>query len=149
MWTLSLLLTFLFQAPLNAPIVVVGLTDGQKLVVANPQFSGFLETRDVGTVLIYRQNHVHGQMPVSVISRIDFGGYRRGRPFLITVSLKSGQKLEVESERHSFVRVQGQTELGMVFIKHPDPAAGQLRLSINPPDRKNDLTIQYLEFPPS
>jgi hypothetical protein len=149
MWTASLLLAFFFQAPLKGPVVVVGLTDGQKVVVQNPQFSGFLETRDAETVLIYRHNHVHGRMPAGVISRIDFGVYKKGRPFLITVSLRNGQRLEVESERHLFVRVQGQTELGPVSIKHPDPIPGPLRLSTNPPDRYNDLTIQYLEFPAS
>jgi len=129
--------------------VVVGLEDGQKLVVEDPEFSGFIEGRGDQAFLIYRQEKFHGQMPLNAVSRIDFGKYKRGESFPLTVTLKSGKKLEVQSERRYFVMVRGKTDFGNVTIKHPDPISAPLRLSTASPNRKNDLTIQYLEFPTS
>jgi len=47
------------------------------------------------------------------------------------------------------VTVRGKTNFGIVTIKHPDPLSAPLRLSTRSANRKNDLTIQYLEFPTS
>jgi hypothetical protein len=144
----SYLLLLLFQAP-AIPTVIVGLDDGQQLVIQNPEFSGFIEGRDVETVLMYRQENFHGELPLRTISRIEFGEYRSGQPFAMTVTLKNGQKLQVVSERRDFVTLKGITEFGTVTINHPDPVASPVRLSTRKPNRKNDLTIQYLEFPAS
>ena len=129
--------------------VVVGLDDGQKLVVENPEFSGFIEGRNRDAVLVYRQQKFHGQIPLNTVSRIDFGKYEKGKPFPLTVTLRNGQKLEVQPERTDFVLVKGKTDFGNVTIKHPDPLSAPLKLSTKKPNRKNDLTIQYLEFPAS
>jgi hypothetical protein len=127
--------------------VVVGLVDGNPVSIENPRFAGFIETRDNGeAVLLYRDKAVHGEMKVSLIQRIDFA-YRRGQPFLLSITLKDGRKLDVESAGRDFVTVKGDTDTGAVEIKHPDPIATPLRLSETKPNRKNDLTIQYLEFP--
>lgn len=146
MMILSFLLVLLFQTP-AVPTVVVGLDDGQQLVVENPEFAGFIEGRSGDAVLLYRHENFHGELPMRAVSRIDFGQYRRGRPYSMTVTLRNGRKLEVESERRDFVTLKGRTEFGIVTINHPDPITYPLRLSTRKPDRKNDLTIQYLEFP--
>src|SRR5256885_16042322 len=108
---LNLALFFAVQtlAPASAPKVIVGLIDDQQLVIENPKFSGFIETRDRGAdaVLMYRQDHFHGELSVKSISRIDFGEYRKGEPFDLTVTLQNGQKIEVKSERRDFLMVQG------------------------------------------
>jgi hypothetical protein len=143
---LNLVLLFLlFQAP--GQIVLVGLGDGRQLIVTSPEFTGFIEGRGGEAVLMYRQENFHGEMPMSAISRIEFGEYRRNRPFPLTVTLKNGQKLEVQSERRDFVMLRGRTDFGTVTVKHPDPLASPVRLTTKKPNRKNDLTIQYLEFP--
>ena len=129
--------------------VVVGLDDGQKLLVSDPEYSGFIEGRDGDAVLKYRQEHFHGEMPLRTVSRIEFGAYQKGKPFLLTVTLKNGQKLEVQSERQDFVTVRGKTDFGSVTINHPDPVSSPVKLTTRRPDRKGDLTIQYLEFPAS
>ena len=158
---LNALLLFWFQVPVPAvplespaavpagrpAVVVVGLVDDQKLVVENPKFTGFLETRDNDAILKYRENEFHGELSVRSISRIDFREYDKNRPFLLTVTLTNGQKLEVQSEGKEFLMVQGQTDFGNVTIKHPDPLVSGVRLRTKKPDRKRDLTIQYLEFP--
>ena len=150
MWTLCLLAALLVQPQVPPPAavrVVVGLTNGQQVVIVNPQFSGFIHGRNADVVLRYRQEKLQGQMPWSTISRIDFGQYRRSQPFPMTVTLRSGQKLEVVSDRQDFVTITGLTDVGVVTIKHPSPNSAPLRLSTNKVDRRNDLTIQYLEFP--
>ena len=149
MLILNLFLAVLLQTPAPAQKVVVGLSDGQQLVVENPEFSGFIQGRDGDAILMYRRENVHGEMPVKTISRIEFGAYEKGKPFAMTVTLRSGQKLEVHSERRDFVTLRGKTDFGTVTIKHPDPVSAPVKLSIKKPDRKKDLTIQYLEFPAS
>ncbi len=152
----SFLLMLLLQTPRPAapsvpvmPTVVVGLRDCMTVTVANPEFSGFINGRGVDAVLIYRAGHVHGEMPLRTISRIEFGEYKKGRPFYIKVMLRNGDQLNVESEQRNFVTIKGRTELGDVTIKHPDPLAVPVRITTSRPNRKRDLTIQYLEFPPS
>ena len=142
------LLLSLFQVP-AAPTVIVGLDDGQQLVVQGPEFSGFIEGRNGEAVLMYRQENFHGEMPMRTISRIDFGEYRRGQPFAMTVTLRNGRKLQVQSDRRDFVTVKGTTEFGTVTVNHPDPVTSPVRLTTRRPNRINDLTIQYLEFPAS
>jgi len=146
-FTLNAFLIFWLQTPGAA--VVVGLDDGQKLVVENPEFSGFIEGRSREAVLAYRKEKFHGEIPLNTIQRIYFGKYKKGKPFPLTVTLKNGQKLEVQSERRDFVAVKGKTDFGIVTIKHPDPLSSPLKLSTKKPNRKDDLTIQYLEFPAS
>lgn len=150
---LNLLLVLLLQAPAPAPArantVVVGLEGGQQLVIENPAFTGFIESRDGDAVLLYRQENFHGELSVKAISRIEFGEYRKGKPFAMTVTLRNGNKLEVESERRDFVMVKGKADIGTVTIKHPDPMSSTVKITTRRPNRKNDLTIQYLEFPAS
>jgi len=144
MFIVSLLFALLLQAP--GQKVIVGLDDGRQVAVENPVFSGFIEGRNGDAVLMYRQDRVHGEMPVSTVSRIDFGLYEKGKPFPLTVTLRNGQKVEVQSERRDFVTVKGKTDFGTVTIKHPDPISAPVKLSTKKPDRKKDLTIHYLEF---
>jgi hypothetical protein len=146
---LSLLIALLFQTPAPAPKVVVGLINGQQVVVEDPEFYGFIHGRSQDSVLFYRRQSVHGVMPTKTIARIDFGEYKKGQPATLLVTLRNGQKLEVQTERAPFLMLRGNSEVGIVIIKHPDPLSGPLRLTTNKPDRKNDLTIQYLEFPAS
>jgi hypothetical protein len=143
---LNFFLAVLVQAPAPAPTVVVGLNDGRQIVLENPEFTGFIYGRGPDALVIYRDNKTHGTSPVSAIARIDFHEYKRG-PFPITITLKNGQRIEAFSERSNFVTVKGNNGAGTVFIKHPDPIATTLRIRTTPPNRKNDLTIQYLEFP--
>jgi hypothetical protein len=126
--------------------VIVGLADGQQLAVENPQFLGFIESRTDGAVLFYRQQNFHGELSISNIQRIDFG-YRPGFPFMLTVTLRNGQKLEVQSERRNFVMLKGTTNVGLVTVKHPDPISTPLQIPAGRSNREDDLTIQYLEFP--
>lgn len=140
---LNVLLAFLLQAP--APTVIVGLVDGQQLVLENPDFSGFIETRDSDAMLMYRQAMFQGEMSLRSVSRIDFGVYQKGKPFPMTVTLRNGQKIEVQS-RKDFLMLKGRTDLGPVTIKHPDPLSSPLKVSTKKPNRKNDLTIQFLEI---
>ena len=149
MWYLSLFIALWFQTAAPVGRVVVGLTNGQQVVVENPEFSGFIQGRNTDAVLMYRHEKFHGQMPASSISRIEFGEYRRGQPFALTVTLKNGQKLEVQSESRDFVTLTGKTDAGTVMIRHPDPISVFRGLKKLPPDRAKDLTIQYLEFPAS
>src|SRR5262249_45569264 len=102
--------------------------------------------RDSGeAVLLYRQKQFRGEMKLSTIQRIDLT-YAQGRPFLLGVRLKNGQRLEVESDRREFVTVKGTTDTGPVVINNPDPISPKLRLSTHAANRKHDLTIKYLEF---
>jgi len=129
--------------------VVIGFQDGMKVTVGNPEFSGFIEGRSGDALLSYRQGSVHGEMPVRTIDKIEFGPYRRDKPFSLKVTLRNGDQLNVETERRDFVSIKGRTDLGLVTIKHPDPISATVRLSTKRPNRKKDLTIQYLEFPAS
>jgi len=151
-WITNLLFGLFLQAPaqLPAPVpverVIVGLTDGQQVVIENPEFTGFIQGHSAEAILTYRRQNIHGQMSTRTISRIDFGRYQRERPFSLIVTLKDGQKVELEAERDNFLTLKGKTDLGTVLIKHPDPVSAPVRLSTKKPDRKNNLTIQYLEF---
>jgi hypothetical protein len=129
--------------------VVIGFQDGMKVTVGNPEFSGFIEGRSGDALLLYRQRSLHGEMPVRTIARIEIGPYRRDKPFSLKVTLRNGDQLDVEAERRDFVSIKGRTDLGPVTIKHPDPISAPVRLSTKKPNRKKDLTIQYLEFPAS
>ena len=126
--------------------VVVGLSDGQQLAIENPQFSGFIESRENQAVLLYRQAKFHGELSLDSVRRIDFG-YKEGKPFPLTVTLKNGEKLEVQSEKRDFVVLKGMTDGGPVVLKHPDPISTPIHISTRKPNRKDDLTIVYLEFP--
>jgi hypothetical protein len=128
--------------------IVVGLEDGQQLVIQNPEFKGFIEGKNGDAVLIYRQAKYHGEIPLKNITRIEFHPYTRG-PFLMKVTLADGQTLDVESEGPQFVSVRGRTESGLVTIKQPDPISPTVKLTTKKPNRKNDLTIQYFEIPSS
>ena len=158
---LNLLLVLLLQVP-QAPqtppppvsstaslTVVVGLNDGVKLTVQDPEFSGFIEGRSGDAVLMYREKDFHGEMPLKTVSRIEFGSYRKGKPFPMKVMLRNGDQLDVKSERRDFMTLRGRTDFGIVTVRHPDPVSGPLRLTTRKPNRKKDLTIQYLEFPAS
>ena len=153
MGILGLSLMLLLQEPVQSSAqpnrVVVGLVDGQKVVVQNPKFNGFIRGQDGEIVLVYRLNHIHGEMPASVISKIEFGFYTKQRPFPMTVTLRNGQKLDVEGTGSNYVTLNGDTEIGTVRIKHPDPISAPLKISKKIPNRSKDLSIQYLEFPGS
>jgi hypothetical protein len=146
MMALTLIAAVLLQAAPANTAVVVGLKDGQKLALDNPQFTGFIETREGGDVLLYQQKDFHGQLKLNSILRIDFT-YKKGKPYLLGLTLANGQKLNVESDKRDFVMVRGATENGFITIKNPDPISPPVRLSTHTPNRKHDLTIQYLEFP--
>ena len=141
-----LLLVLLLQAPQS---VIVGLNDGMRVAVDTPDFSGFIDGKGTDAVLLYREKTFHGEMPLKTISRIEFGPYKKGKPFQLKVTLRNGDELNVESERRDFVTIRGKTDFGIVTIKHPDPLGAPLKLTTGKSDRKKSLTIQYLEFPPS
>jgi hypothetical protein len=153
MFILNALLLLWLQVPAPAaaavPVVVVGLGDGQQIVLNSADFSGFIDGHNRDAVLMYRHEDFHGEMPLNTVSKIEFGAYQRGKPFPITVTLRNGQKLEIQAERRNFVMVRGKTDFGSVTIKHPDPISAPVRIRTKAPNRKNDLTIQYLEFPAS
>jgi len=143
---LNLILLLQLQAPAPAPRVIVGFVDGQQLLVEDPQFSGFIETRGAEAGLKYRRDTFRGDLDVKSISRIDFGEYRAGEPFRLIVTLTSGQRVQVQSEGPKFLMVKGRTDVGTVMIKHPDPISSPVRLSTKRQNRRRDLTITYLEF---
>lgn len=147
MLLLNIVLFFWLQAP--APRVIVGLIDDQQLVLDNPRFSGLIELRGDDFVLPYRKEKFHGELSVKSISRVDFGEYRKGKPLQLTITLRNGQKLEVQTERRDYLLVQGRTDSGTVTVKHPDPLSSTVKLTTKRPNRKRDLTIAYLEFPAS
>jgi hypothetical protein len=146
MFIVSFLLTFLFQ---TSQTVVVGLDDGMKVTLETPDFSGFIEGKGTDAVLMYHEKKFHGEMPLKTISRIEFGPYKKGKPFHLKVTLRNGDEIEVESERRDFVTIRGKTDFGIVTIKHPDLQTTPLRITTGQPNLKKGLTIQYLEFPPS
>ena len=145
-WIVNLLFVALMQTPAPPLRVTVGLTDGQRIVVENPEFSGFIQGRNGEAVLTYREAKFHGQLPIPIISKIEFGAYKRGEPFAMSVTLKNGQNLHVESEYRTYVTLRGRTDLGMVTITHPDPTSFPVKITSKKPNRVHDLTIQYLEF---
>lgn len=129
-----------------AMTVIVGMMDGKQVALENPRFTGFIESRDSGdAILLYREGAVHGELKVSAIQRMDFA-YKKGKPFMLSITLKDGKKMEVTTAR-AFVSVKGDTATGTATIDHPSPTSAPTRLSSRAPNRKNDLTIQYLEFP--
>jgi len=137
------------QSPAAVQIVLVGLQDGTQVTVGNPEFSGFIDSRNGDAVLFYRERSLHGEMPVRTIAKIDFGPYSTGKPFPLKITLRNGEQLNVETERRDFLTIKGRTENGIVTIKHPDPISAPIRLSTKKANRAKDLTIQYLEFPVS
>jgi hypothetical protein len=147
----SLFFALLLQAPVAVPgqKVIVGLDDGQQIIVADPEFSGFIEGRSGDAILMYRQENFHGEMPLRTIQRIEFGDYRKGKPFQMTVTLRNGQKLQVENERREFVTLKGKTDFGMVTVRHPDPISNPVNVGTRKPNRRKDLTIHFLEVPAS
>ncbi len=126
--------------------VIVGLTDGQRVTVQDAQFSGFIESGEQGTVLFYRARNYQGEIPLTEISRVEIG-YKRGEPFPLSITLRDGRKLDVWSERRHFLIIKGTTSLGAVTIRHPDPVSSPPDARTRKPDRKDDLTIRFLEFP--
>ena len=145
---LNLILFLGLQAPAPAPAsrVIVGLVDGQQMLVEDPQYSGFIETRGTEADLKYRQDTFRGELDLKSISRVDFAEYKKGEPFRLNVTLKNGQRIRVQSEGPKFLIVKGRTDVGTVTIKHPDPISSPVRLTTSSPNRKRDLTITYLEF---
>src|SRR3954465_14954716 len=93
---LFVLLMLQTTAPAPGQKIVVGLRSGQQLVVQDPEFTGFIEGRSGDALLRYREHSFHGLIPLKSISRIDFGPYRKGEPFTMIVTLKSGQMLQVQ-----------------------------------------------------
>ena len=146
MKTFILFLMLTLQTP-PGQNVIVGLADGQRLVVENPEFAGFIEGRNGDAVLMYRQANFHGEMPMKVVSKIEFGEYKKGGPIAMTVTLRNGQELDVVAERRDHVALKGKTEFGTVTIKHPDPLSSPIGINSKKANRKKDLTIRYLEFP--
>ena len=144
---LNIVLFFWLQVP--APTVIVGLVDNRQVVIEDTQFSGFIKMRDNDAVLMYRQKNFHGELSIKSISRVDFGEYKKGGPFQLTITLRNGQKLEVQSERRDVLMVRGRSDGGTVTVKHPDPLSSVVSLTTKKPNRKADLTIAYLEFPAS
>ncbi len=133
------------QTPAAASVVGVGLTNAQEVVVQNPQFSGFIESRPDGSVLMFRQEKIRGEILLSTIQRIDLS-YTKDGVFPLTVTLKNGEKLEVEANRRDFLTIRGRTELGSITINHPDPITAAVGFLNRNRDRTKDLTIRYLEF---
>ncbi len=149
----KLVLLLMLQTPAQAPApgrtIVVGLRNGQQLVVQDPQFTGFIDGHNGDALLMYREGDFHGIIPLKSICHIEFGAYRKGAPFTLILTLISGQTLHVQSEGSTFVSLRGKTDVGIVTIKHPDPISAPVRLTTHPADREKDLTIQYLEIPAS
>ena len=147
----KLFLLLMLQTPAPAPgrTIVVGLRNSQQLVVQDPQFTGFIDGHNGDALLMYREGDFHGLIPLKNVSRIEFGPYRKGEPFAMTVTLRSGQTLCVHSEGSNYVSLRGKTDVGFVTIKHPDPISAPVKLTTHKADREKDLTIQYLEIPAS
>lgn len=141
----SLFLVLMIQAHAAGEKVVVGLDGGQTVTVQDPQFSGFIDGHNGEAILMYRQGHIHGQMPLKTVARIEFEPYQKGKPFALAVTLRTGEILHLESERRDYVTVRGTTNLGFVTIHHPDPVSPPVQLD-KKIDRKKALTIQYLEI---
>jgi hypothetical protein len=154
MFIVNLFLALLLQAPtLQTPPtgqkVLVGLRGGQELLLQDPEYTGFIQGRNGDAVLMYHQADFHGEMPLKTIARIEFGPYKKGQPFAMTITLVNGEVLEAQSERRDFVSLRGKTDFGTVMIRQPDPISVPVKLTARKADRKKDLTIQYLEIPTS
>lgn len=143
---LNLILFLWMQAPVAPSRVIVGLVDGQQLLIEDPHFSGFIETRGTEAGLKYRQDKFHGDLDLASVARIDFDDYQRGKSFHLRVTLRNGQKIQVQSEGPRFLLVKGRTDAGIVTIKHPDPVSSVVKLTTKAANRKRDLTITYLDF---
>jgi hypothetical protein len=143
---LNLILFLGPQVPPAPSRVIVGLVDGQQLLVQVPHFSGFIETRGTDAGLKYRQDKFHGDLDLASVARIDFDEYQRGKPFHLTVTLRNGQTIQVQSEGPKFLLVKGRTDVGTVTIKHPDPVSSVVKITTRAPNRKRNLTITYLDF---
>jgi len=120
-WILSLLVVSLLQQPAPVEQVVVGMLDGSQVTIRQSEFTGFIQGHFPDAVLIYRLQSVPWTDAPENISKLEFGPYEKGRPFAITVTLKNGEKLQVESERHDYITLAGKTNLGLVRIKAPGP----------------------------
>jgi hypothetical protein len=142
----NLLLVLVFQVPAAGGRVVVGLDGGQIVTVQDPEFFGFIDGHSGDAILMYRQGHIHGQMPLKTVARIEFEPYQKGKPFSMAVTLRTGEILHLESEHRDHVTVRGRTDLGIVTIRHPDPVSTPVQLG-KKTNRTKDLTIQYLEIP--
>src|SRR5262245_32207614 len=114
-WLTTLPLVLLLQTPGRTQMVTVGLQDGQQVTILNPEFTGFIESSFGEAVLIYRQQDLHGELPLSNISRIEFGRYERGQPFAMYVTLRNGERLSVVSEHRNYLMVRGKTGIGPVI----------------------------------
>ena len=126
--------------------VLVGLTNGEEVTLTDAQFTGFIQAREDGRIVLrYQTGAQHGALFADSISRIDFG-YRRGQPFPLTVTLRSGQTLQIASDHRNFLRLRGRTDNGEVTISHPDPLSSPIRLTTRAANRSDDLTIRFLEF---
>jgi hypothetical protein len=98
MFILNLIAALMFQSSAiglasqpPAQKVIVGMDDGSRLVLENPEFSGFIHGRSSEAVLTYRKAKFHGQVAMGAVARIEFGTYRKGMPFALTVTFRSGQ----------------------------------------------------------
>ena len=149
----KLVLLLMLQTPAQTPApgrtIVVGLRNGQQLVVQDPQFTGFIDGHNGDALLMYREGDFHGLIPLKSVCHIEFGAYRKGEPFAMTITLTSGQTLQVHSEGSNYISLRGKTDVGFVTIKHPDPISAPVKLTTHKADREKDLTIQYLEIPAS
>src|SRR5262245_54550304 len=110
----NLILFLGLQAPATGTRVIVGLVDGQQLLVEDPQFTGFIETRGTEAALKYRQQTFRGELDLESISRVDFAEYRRGEPFHLIVTLRNGQRIQVQSQGPKFLVIKGRTDVGTV-----------------------------------
>src|SRR5690349_9034164 len=136
MLNFSLLILLMLQTPGAGRQVIVGLLNGQQVLVQDPEFSGFIEGHNGEALLIYREGPLYGEMPLKNVSRIDIGPYEKGRPYLLmTVTLRDGQMLRLESARHAFISVRGKTEFGAVRINHPDPISAPVKIRTKPANR--------------
>src|SRR5205823_12876685 len=108
MLILNFVLSLLFQTPQPATppppqstvpatagqTVIVGLEDGMKVAVENPEFSGFIDGRSGDAVLLYRERAFHREMRVTAIAKIEFGPYKEGKAFPVKVTRMHGDLLE-------------------------------------------------------
>lgn len=88
-------------------------------------------------------------MPLREISRIEFCPYKKGEPFAMAVTFRSGENPICYPSTRQFVMLRGDTEAGAVTIKRPNPISVPTTFNTRKLNRKHDLPIQYLEFPAS
>ena len=126
--------------------VLVGLSNGEEVTLTDVQFTGFIQAQEDGRIVLrYQAGDQHGALFTESISRIEFG-YRRGEPFPLTVTLRSGQTLQLASDHRNFLRLRGKTENGEITISHPDPISTPIHVTTRAANRRDDLTIRFLEF---